>query len=196
MSDHIDPGEAYILEFKPTVDPLKRNHGINRAPIYRLKRVLKYAKRHEGFRSRWTRLPPSVELEDRELTDQPMVRFLDGPAGGQMLMLRRAPIYLRVTFDGVWRKWDACDQVDDIVSAGETVWVYKRLGAASVAFLDWVERGRRRGGRFAFGTYQLVVDAPDEETVRDNERWQAWCWSQVKCPQPGLALVPTESEGL
>jgi len=51
-----------------------------------------------------------------------MTRFLDGPAEGVTLMLRRAPIYLRVVHRGT--EWDALDALDDRPTPDETIYVY------------------------------------------------------------------------
>ena len=56
-----------------------------------------------------------------------MTRFLDGPAAGNALMLRRAPLFLRVTIDAAGGKVDALDQLDDDPQDGETVHVYRQL---------------------------------------------------------------------
>jgi hypothetical protein len=71
-----------------------------------------------------------------------MIHFLDGPATGQLLMLRRAPRYLRVTKSprGVW---DALDRLDDTPTAEEQVYVYVRVGKKAAGRLldgrEWSE---------------------------------------------------------
>ena len=44
-----------------------------------------------------------------------MTRFLDGPAAGVLLALRRAPLYLRVVYHAKREEpWDALDQLADV----------------------------------------------------------------------------------
>lgn len=109
-----------------------------------------------------------------------MIRFLDGPAAAKFLILRRAPLYLRVVYDSFNRKWDALDQLNDQAAAGETIVVYRRVGEARAGFVDWTERGRRRGGYSAIASYSLVAEQPDDATVRDTTKWRAWCCEQLK----------------
>lgn len=111
-----------------------------------------------------------------------MIRFLDGPAFGQALMLHRAPLYLRAVFGPRKKKeqWDALDQLDDEPKAGELVTVYRRVGPASACMVDWSQGGRRRGGRFAMAAYQVVAEQPDDATARDTQSWRAWCVERQK----------------
>lgn len=164
--------DTYLLELKPCADPYHRNHGITREPIYRLKRLLKYAARECGFRIDWGRTSSPAE--------DPMIRFADGPAAEQLLMLRRAPLFLRVVFDTGNQQWDALDQLADRPAAGEAIWVYRREGEPNVCRLDWTVKGRRVGGRFASATYRVVAEQPDDATMRDTQLWRQWCWDQVK----------------
>lgn len=163
--------DGYLLDLKPGPDPYRR-HGINREPIYRLKRLLKYAARECGFRVEWGRSPlPS---------GNPMIRFRDGPAKEALLMLKRAPLFLRVVFNTLKQEWNALDQLTDKPDPGEVIFVYRRVGEPSYAMIDWTERGRRVGGKFAGANYRHVAEQPDDATVRDQTRWQEWCWAQVK----------------
>ena len=139
-------GETFHLELKPLADPRYRREGIRHAPIKRLKRLLKFAGRACGFRIRWGRSPSPVELTDAEQAETPMIRFTDGPAAGRTLMLQRAPLFLRVTYDPNRLKWDALDPLTDTPIAPEQITVYRRVGEPSAAYLDWTENGRRRGG--------------------------------------------------
>lgn len=168
--------ETYLIEFKPGRDPYER-HGISRSPIYRLKRLLKFAARDCGFRIEWGRKPPD---ELRDATGNPMIRFVDGPAAEALLMLKRAPLFLRVVFNTEEQQWDALDQLIDKPKAADAIFVYRRQGDANVAMIDWTEKGRRVGGRFASATYSYVEPQPDDATMRDTKLWREWCWAQVK----------------
>ena len=172
--------ETFHIELKPVADPAYRREGIRREPIKRLKRLLKFAGRECGFRIRWGRSPSPIELTDAEQPETPMIQFTDGPAAGRTLMLQRAPLFLRVTYDPNRLKWDALDQLADVPIAPEEITVYRRVGEPSAAYLDWTERGRRRGGKFAIATYVLASEQPDDATARDTKKWRKWCWAQVR----------------
>lgn len=108
-----------------------------------------------------------------------MIRFEDGPAGGQVLQLRRAPLYLRVTHDPDG-KWDALDQLDDQPAAGETITVYRRVGEAGVVHIDYTERAtrRRRGAWFSCADYRVVANQPADAVARDTVRCRERCVRQ------------------
>lgn len=53
-----------------------------------------------------------------------MTTFLDGPAKGQTLILKRSPEILRVVLEPKTRKWDALDQPEDAPRPGEMVYIY------------------------------------------------------------------------
>ena len=179
--------ETYHIELKPCADPLHRHHGITRDPIQRLRRLLKVAGRDLGFRVSWGRPAPPAELVEMLEQGGTVIRFTDGPAAGRTLMLRRGPLYLRVTFDVNRLKWDALDQVTDTPNAPEAVFVYRRVGEPSAAFIDWTEHGKRRGGCFAVASYAVVAEQPADDVMRDTEKWQAWCWAQVGKAPPSPA---------
>jgi hypothetical protein len=169
------PVETYHLELKPCADPLQRNHGITRAPIYRLKRLLKYADRQCGFRIRWGQLSPPIELSERDGYAGGLIRFTDGPAAGQRLLTTRTPLLLRAVYDRLWRKWYAIDQLADAVPSGQEVVAYLRLGQPQPAVLDWTADGRRVGESLALASYTVVTEQPDDATARDTAKWQEWC---------------------
>jgi hypothetical protein len=178
-----DQAETYHLELKPAGDPLYRRTGHSRAPLYRLRLLLKHAGRECGFRIRWGRASPPVEPLDREHLEHAMIRLTDGPAAGQTLLLRRAPLYLRVVFNLATRKWDGLDQLGDTPQPGELIYAYRRVAKPGSCMLDWTEKGRRRGGCFAVASYAVVADPPDEATLRATEAWRQWCWDQVGKPR-------------
>ena len=51
-----------------------------------------------------------------------MITFFDGPAAGQVLACRRAPVFLRVVKSRT--KWDALDQPGDTPNPGEHLYAY------------------------------------------------------------------------
>ena len=105
-----------------------------------------------------------------------MTQFLDGPAEGATLFMKRAPLYLRAVRDPDG-KWDALDRLDDAPAAGEEIAVYRRAGATTTMHI----RGGRRSGGCGFfkgGEYRLVEPAPQDADVRGTAAWRAWCQVQ------------------
>lgn len=111
-----------------------------------------------------------------------MTRFLDGPAAGRVLMLRRSPLYLRAV-RGPDGKWDALDQLGDVPGPGEAVVAYRRVGEAGALHIDSTEcvkvgnkTKRRRVGRwYGVAEYRVVDQQPADDVLRDTEAWRAWC---------------------
>jgi hypothetical protein len=104
-----------------------------------------------------------------------MIRFLDGPAEGKTLELRRAPVLLRVAIDG--ETVDALDQLSDTPRDTETLYVYRLEGkASSYHLLVRGPKARERGGWWAYAEYVSVPmdEQPDQETLQDTERWREW----------------------
>lgn len=111
-----------------------------------------------------------------------MVSFLDGPAAGVTLMLRRAPIYLRVTFNPAG-KVDALDQLDDEPKPDEIVHVYRKVPGTS---------GKvhvRPGGCYEMGDYRHVADAVGDE-LRDTAAWRSWV---ARVADPRLPLLAEDT---
>lgn len=106
-----------------------------------------------------------------------MTTFLDGPATGQRLMLKRAPIFLRAVQDAAGN-WDALDQLEDEPAAGERIVVYQLAAPPSWAHV--LKRGRDGDGNYAgsgfytVAEYQVLPTQPDDQDARENWRWRAW----------------------
>ncbi len=101
-----------------------------------------------------------------------MTSFLDGPAQGQSLMLKRCPIFLRVVVDG-GGKWDALDQPEDRPRPGEQLFAYRIEGEPSMCH---VRRTGGRGGFYAMGQYRFILDQPEDAMMRDNQAWVHWVY--------------------
>jgi len=99
-----------------------------------------------------------------------MTSFIDGPAKGQHLMLKRAARFIRVV-DEVG-KWDALDQPEDTPKATEKIYAYQVHGDVRACHIN---RGGGRGGFYPIAEYRFIVDQPDDATMRDADRWRAWC---------------------
>lgn len=98
-----------------------------------------------------------------------MTTFTNGPAKGQTLLLRRSPVYLRVVFDS--RNFDALDQPDDEPRRNERVYIYELQETKGHVFLD----GPKCRGCFAIASYSMVLNPPNEATMRDTDAWAQWC---------------------
>ncbi len=117
-----------------------------------------------------------------------MVNFLDGPAQGVQLELKRAPTFLRavvaVAPPGERTKaavpvWDALDQLDDSPRDGEVCHAYRKVADDGWMHIDYRdEKGRRRGVTLRNATYALVEHQPDQDVMRDNEKWREWCFQE------------------
>lgn len=108
-----------------------------------------------------------------------MTSFEGGPAGGATLLLRRAPVFLRVVI-GPRGKVDALDQLEDVPADGETVHVYERFGPRGHVCL-------RPGGCHEYGTYRHLPHV-DGELLRDTAAWRAW--ASTARPSGELAAAP------
>lgn len=98
-----------------------------------------------------------------------MVKFLDGPAEGQVLALRRAPLLLRVVRDQAG-EFDALDQLEDEPREGEAITVYRRIGEAARVHLKM----RKGSGWYQLAEYRVLPVQPLDQVARRREGWQAW----------------------
>lgn len=97
-----------------------------------------------------------------------MTRFIDGPAAGKTLMLKRAPLFLRVTQRG--DDWDALDQLDDQPAADEEIHVYRLQGQPGSVHMNF---GRCRGGLFTTAEYAYFSPQPTDAELRTTAAWHA-----------------------
>jgi hypothetical protein len=107
-----------------------------------------------------------------------VIRFLNGPAVGVFLQLRRAPLYLRVTMNRD-RKWDALDQPDDMPGGDEVVIAHRRVSEVGTCHVDYTDKqGRRRGAWYVSADYVLCETQPLDEVLRDKDRWAEWATAE------------------
>jgi len=99
-----------------------------------------------------------------------MTTFLDGPAAGVVLGLKRAPVLLRVV-RAVGGDWDALDQLTDSAAPDEAITVYAR---ASEPFSAHVNMGRKGCFWFESAEYRVLAVQPADAAVRTNAAWRAW----------------------
>lgn len=101
-----------------------------------------------------------------------MTRFIDGPAAGQTLCLRRAPRYIRAVRSRSG-EWDALDQPGDEPKPAEAVCAYELAGEPTRVHIKAQKRGA--SGWFAVASYIYADGQPDDATMRDRAKWEAWC---------------------
>lgn len=109
-----------------------------------------------------------------------MTEFQDGPAQGHHLLLKRAPLYLRVVSGS--GDWDALDQLADTPDDQETIYAYERVGKAGNCHLRYGGRDRHLSGFYVMASYRLVSEQPSDAEMRDTAAWRAWCRMQVGFP--------------
>lgn len=105
-----------------------------------------------------------------------MTTFLDGPAKGNTLMLKRTVIILRVTV-GPTGQWDALDQVEDQAATDELIHVYVLWQCKGTTH---IRAAKGRGGFYNMVAYKhlepfLNQPLPPQQALRDNKRWFDWC---------------------
>ena len=103
-----------------------------------------------------------------------MAKFLDGPAGGVTLNLKRLPRWVRVVIDQSGAV-DALDQLEDEVRPGEFAFVYRMKGEVQRVIACSRERGCQR---MELADYEFYAEQPPQETLRSNDAWQAWATAE------------------
>lgn len=104
-----------------------------------------------------------------------MTRFVDGPAFGVGLAIKRAPTYLRVGFQN--GEWDALDQLDDEPKPGETFYCYRVIKVQGILHINY---GRGRGSCTPLAFYHYYEEQPGQEIMADNRAWRAWAYEQPR----------------
>lgn len=115
-----------------------------------------------------------------------MTTFLDGPAMGQNLVLKRAPSFLRVVHNRVSGIYDALDIPEDEAGPNEDVYVYvlsQEPGRCHVL------KRPTGSGWYIIAQYKLCPEQP--LSVRDNNVWHEWVMSHTHlCKIPGTEIPP------
>jgi hypothetical protein len=119
-----------------------------------------------------------------------MTRFLDGPAAGAVLMLQRAPFFLRAVRSSAG-EWDALDQLDDTPRADEAIVVYQLVSEPSRVHVQRREKGRRVCGWYMGGDYRVAADPPTDAIARHQTQWEAW--ANTEGPKRCADVVPGPS---
>lgn len=108
-----------------------------------------------------------------------MTRFLDGPAEGQTMLLRNAPLVLRAV-QGPDGRWDALDMPTDQPAPHEAVVLYERVSAAGFVHV----RASKGGGFYASADYRVRADQLDDAIVRNQPAWRAWLTDEINRLMP------------
>lgn len=101
-----------------------------------------------------------------------MTKLEDGPAKGQVLMLRRAPLFLRVAESA--EGWDGLDLFDDSPEPG-IFYAYRRTGTHGSAFIDFGGKKKHQSGLYTSASYEYIPEQPTQDVMASNEAWQTWC---------------------
>ena len=122
-----------------------------------------------------------------------VIQFVNGPACGTTLDLKRAPLLLRVVIGpkGV----DALDQLDDEPQADEQIHVYRLVGNVGRGIA--CSRGRRGGGCMSYlvARYVLHDPQPTDAAARDRESWRTWAQAQVQSLAPANVAETGDASG-
>lgn len=100
-----------------------------------------------------------------------MTTFKGGPADGQTLMLKRAPVFLRVVREEGGTSIDALDQLDDVANPREELFAYVCIEMNGCVHIN---RGGGRGGFYPIATYRFLEPQPEDDDMRANESWRDW----------------------
>lgn len=103
-----------------------------------------------------------------------MIKFKEGPAGGLILSLKAAPLFLRAVYNG--KAWDALDQATDQPTKRESIFVYKRVSDVQMWHMKF--SNSKENGYYASAEYEYLKDQPAESIMRYNGQWQQWCKEQ------------------
>jgi hypothetical protein len=119
-----------------------------------------------------------------------MISFVDGPAKGVVLELRRCPLFLRVvqTPSG---GWDALDQLDDEPEESETIYVYRRNDEPPPSRIHLCRRGKGLSGWFWIAQYSVLDEQPSDSEVRSTDSWRRWVTNR---PEVKAAQAAAENE--
>lgn len=101
-----------------------------------------------------------------------MTRFVDGPAKGKTLMLKRAARFLRVVEEN--GQFDALDQLHDTPSAGERIYAYEITAMPGHAFVDFGGKAKKASGCYVIAEYRFVTEQPTDTEMRDGIQWHKW----------------------
>jgi hypothetical protein len=103
-----------------------------------------------------------------------MTTFINGPAAGVTLQLRRAPMLLRAVKNAAGQ-WDALDQLGDEPKSDEEIHVYRLAAPPTGYHLRMSGKRKHLSGMYQRGDYRLADRQPADSECRTTEAWNAWC---------------------
>ena len=102
-----------------------------------------------------------------------MTKFIDGPAHGVTLQLKRAPRFLRVVFSTNPKEpWDALDQLEDTPTIHEMLYAYEVEGEVGRYH---ILRRPTGSGWYMIANYRFIPEQPADEEMRETDAWRQWC---------------------
>lgn len=112
-----------------------------------------------------------------------MFSFKKGPADNRMLLLNRAPKFLRVTWDG--KEFDGLDGIEQDPKPGAQISVYERIGKPGQVLMDFPEWAKKKNStlksqHLMTAEYLFYPIQPDDSTCRIWESWKRWCTEEMK----------------
>lgn len=102
-----------------------------------------------------------------------MTTFHQGPADGKILVLSRAPKFLRVVVDK-GGKIDALDQLDDQPKITESIHVYQLEGEVGRCHILTRGKGGHGSGWRVIAKYRFFPDQPADSEIRKTAAWRDW----------------------
>lgn len=99
-----------------------------------------------------------------------MTNFIGGPVDGRILLLKRAPHFLRVVRGAMGFR--ALDQIEDTAAPDESISVYRVSGPVGE---NTVLLTPTSSGTYKVATYVHQSPQPDDSLIRETTAWQSWC---------------------
>lgn len=98
----------------------------------------------------------------------------DGPAQGLSFTIARSPTFLRIVKDQTTGEWDCLDQLHDVATDSEDVYVYRQTSWSHVRAVEKDKSG-------FYTTYQEIpINTATSRRLKNNRKWRAWVDEQVK----------------
>lgn len=119
-----------------------------------------------------------------------MTRLTDGPGAGQALMLKRSPIFLRVTRKRFKLEakpephqkadvFDALDAPEDTPAPDEELFCYIQSKQQGNCHIRLSGKAKSSSGFYPVTEYSLYSNQPPDEIMRDTALWREWCRNQA-----------------
>jgi hypothetical protein len=130
------------------------------------------------------------EAHPRHKLETTMLTFVDGPAAGKTIGLRRAPRFLRITrrrfllgMEDPGEEFDGLDQPGDIARHDESLYAYETKKLEGRAHMRFSGKAKSASGIYDIAEYRFIEPQPADDIMRDNKKWIAWCERQPPIPK-------------